>query len=600
MVKHAIVCALITLSAPAAQIDPASILPPVTPWAGKSRELVVAQNDPWITAAEKSAFRFSPNYDETVAWLRRLDQAAPELQMISAGKSAEGREIWMIIASKERAFTPEALRRTGKPLLLAHGGIHSGEIDGKDAGLMLLRDMTVAGKRRDLLDRASFLFIPILNVDGHERASKFARMNQRGPEIMGWRTNARNLNLNRDFTKLETNEVRALVNVLNQWKPDLYVDLHVTDGADYQYDITYGWNDSTGFSPSIVRWLESSLRPEVERALANAGHIPGPLVFPVDNEDPRNGIAAGNSKVRLSTGYGDIRNLPTVLVENHSLKPYDQRVLGTYVFLEATLRTLAASATGLRSAVAEDARRRIDPVPLEWSETEFSALEPIRFLGIESRSTLSPVSGGVRMEWLGRPATLRVPVFRNDKLIASASRPKAWWIPVAWSDIAERVRAHGITMERIDGPRSLDVEMYRLQNPVLKNEVFEGRVTVTTGATPERRTERFPAGSWRVPADQPLGNLAAALLEPRSPDSFLQWGYMHEILQRTEYAENYVTEPMAEQMLAADPNLADEFRKKLATDAAFRADSAARLRWFYQRTPFWDDRWLLYPIARER
>jgi hypothetical protein len=196
--------------------------------------------------------------------------------------------------------------------------------------------------------------------------------------------------------------------------------------------------------------------------------------------------------------------------------------------------------------------------------------------------------------------TLRAPVFRNDKLIASASRPKAWWIPAAWSDIADRVRAHGIAMERIDAPRSLDVEMYRLQNPVLKNEVFEGRVMLTTGATPERRTERFPAGSWRVPADQPLGNLAAALLEPLSPDSFLQWGYMHEILQRTEYAENYVTEPMAAQMLAADPKLADEFRKKLATDAAFRADSAARLQWFYQRTPFWDDRWLLYPIAREK
>jgi hypothetical protein len=506
----------------------------------------------------------------------------------------------MVVASKERAFTPDALRRTGKPVLFAHGGIHSGEIDGKDAGLMLLRDMTVGRRRRDLLDRASFLFVPILNVDGHERASKYGRMNQRGPEVIGWRTNARNLNVNRDFTKLETSEARAVVNTLNQWKPDLYVDLHVTDGADYQYDITYGWNDSTGFSPSIVRWLDSTYKPAVDRALSAAGHIPGMLVFPVDNEDPRNGIGAGNSKVRLSTGYGDIRNVPTVLVENHSLKPYDQRVLGTYVLLARTMETVGTSGSALRTAVAEDSRRRIDPIPLTWSETELSALEPVEFLGIESKSTPSAVSGAVRMEWLGRPITLRVPVFRNDKLIASASRPKAWWIPAAWSDIAERLRAHGITMERIDEPRSLDVEMYRLHDPVLETEVFEGRVSVTVNATALRRTERFAAGSWRVPADQPLGNLAAVLLEPLSVDSFLQWGYMHEIFQRTEYAENYVTEPMAEAMLAADPALAEEFRKKLASDKTFRADADARLRWFYERTPFWDDRWMLYPIARER
>nr|MBA3543743.1 carboxypeptidase [Chthoniobacterales bacterium] len=178
------------------------ILPPLAPWNGKSRELIAPKDDPWITPAEKTDFRLTPSYDETVAWLRQLVEAAPQqLKMISLGKSPEGRDIWMIVAARANEATPEALRKNGKPIVLAQAGIHSGEIDGKDAGLMLLRDMTARGTKRDLLEQANFLFVPIFNVDGHERASKFGRVNQRGPEVMGWRTNAKNLNLNRDYAK---------------------------------------------------------------------------------------------------------------------------------------------------------------------------------------------------------------------------------------------------------------------------------------------------------------------------------------------------------------------------------------------------------------
>src|SRR5688572_6546631 len=380
-----------------AQIIP-DILPPLIPWSGQSRALAVPAGHPWITPSESTNFRTSPSYDETVAWLKRLDAAAPELQMISIGRSAEGREIWMVIASKERAFTPEALRRGGKPIVLAHGGIHSGEIDGKDAGLMLLRDMTVGARHRALLDRASFLFIPILSVDGHERASQHGRINQRGPEIIGWRTNARNLNLNRDYSKLDTEEVRSVVSALNRWSPDLYIDLHVTDGADYQYDITYGWNITTGRSPSITQWLETTLKPALTRDLAAMGHIPGPLVFPIGTgDDPADGLNFGNADARLSTGYGDARQIPTMLVENHSLKPYDQRVLGTYVLLATSLETVGRSREALRRAIEDDRRRRIDPMPLVWESAESG--KPVRtmeFAGVASRLELSPVRGAVR------------------------------------------------------------------------------------------------------------------------------------------------------------------------------------------------------------
>ena len=577
-----------------------AILPPSIPWNGKSRALAVPANDPlykeWVTPSEATAFRTTPRYDETVAYLRRLVAAAPQLKMVSLGKSHEGRDVWMVIASKERAFTPEALRRTGKATLFAQGGIHAGEIDGKDAGLMLLRDMTVRGTKRELLDQANFLFVPIFNVDGHERFSRYCRINQRGPEECGWRTNARNLNLNRDYMKADTLEMKAMIRALREWQPDLYADLHVTDGADYQYDITFGWNGQAGWSPAIAKWLDNTYRANVERGLREMGHIPGELVF---TDDPLDiGIGDGQSDARLSTGYGDARHLPTVLLENHSLKPYDQRVLGTYVFLEETIRMMARDIAGLRVATAADRTRRPQNEPLAW-KVPAGNTQTIDFLGVESRRSLSPISGDVRIEWLGKPASARVPFLDQTEVTASAPRAAAYWIPAAWQDVIAMLDLHGIPYERIPAPREVDVEMYRLDDPKFATQQFESRVRVTATIKPERRRERFLAGSVRVSTDNALGTLTTLLLEPSSPDSLFQWGFFNSILSATEYVEAYIMEPMAERMMAEDPKLAEEFRKKVDDDAAFRASARERLQWFYERTPFYDERAGLYPVGRE-
>jgi hypothetical protein len=333
----------------------AAILPPLAPWPGASRALMVPASDPWVTPSEKSGLKATPSYDETTRYLRRLVAAAPQLKMVSIGRSPQGREIWMVIASKERAFTPAKLRKSGKPTLFAQGGIHAGEIDGKDAGLMLLRDLTVRGTKKELLDRANLLFVPIFNVDGHERVSPFNRVNQRGPENMGWRTNARNLNLNRDYMKADSAETQAMIRALDEWQPDVYADLHVTDGGDYQYDVTFGWNNAGAFSPAINTWLDRTFRPSVTKGLTAAGHIPGPLVL----DDPDDGLDQANSDPRFSTGYADARHMAGILIENHSLKPYDQRVLGTYVWLAEALRVIGAEGASLRSAIAEGRARHV-------------------------------------------------------------------------------------------------------------------------------------------------------------------------------------------------------------------------------------------------
>ena len=578
------------------------ILPPLPEWNGKSRELVVAKDDRWITPAEKSELRATPSYDETITWLRKLVAAAPrQLQLVSIGKSSNGRDIWMVIASAGGRFTPEALRKSGEPIVFAQAGIHAGEIDGKDAGMMLLRDMTVRGTKRELLERANFLFVPIFNVDGHERKSAYSRPNQRGPEGMGWRATARNLNLNRDYAKLDTPEMLAMVDALNRWSPDLYLDLHVTDGADYQYDITFGSNGAGGHSPAIAGWLEKTFTPAVTSDLSAMGHIPGSTNVPnwIDETDWRKGIKGWMADPRFSNGYGDARHLPTVLLENHSLKPYDQRVLGTYVFLESALRVSANSARELREATAADRARRAASIPFAWEVDANAAPEMIEYKGVETRVVESPISGSRRLEYTGTPITAQVPLQQPTRVTASASRPKAYWIPPAWPEVARRLEAHGIQVERINDARAVQVTMYRLQDAKFEAEPFEGHVRMKATPVAEQCTETFPAGSLRVTTDQPLGTLAAILLEPASPDSFVQWGFFPEILQQTEYIEGYVIEPMAERMLAADPQLAEEFRRRVETDEAFRNSPKERLRWFYMKTPFVDERWKLYPIGRE-
>jgi hypothetical protein len=467
-----------------------AILPPAIPWNGASRSLMVPASDPWVTPSERDQLRTTPRYDETFAYLRRLVAASRDLRMVSLGKSGEGRDVWMVIASREGAFTAEALRKSSRPIVFAQAGIHAGEIDGKDAGLMLLRDMTVRGTKRELLDRVNFLFVPIFNVDGHERFSKYTRINQRGPEEGGWRANARNFNLNRDYMKADTPEMRAMIRALDVYDPDLYLDLHVTDGADYQYDITYGWNGPAAHSPEIAGWLDTTLRPEVDRALQQMGHIPGPLIF---TDDPLSGIQHGQTDPRLSNGYGDARHMASILLENHSLKPYDQRVLGTYVFLEQILRTVAQHSGALQEASAVSrAHPSKKPIPFAWRVPENAPKEEREILGIESRKTLSPITGDVRTQWLGRPVTIRAPVETASEVTASVMRPEAYWVPPAWQEVIALLDLHGIDYERTTEPKEVEVTMYRLSDPKYDTPQFEGHVRVTATITPEKRRGRVP------------------------------------------------------------------------------------------------------------
>ena len=599
--------ALVSMGHPAmAETPPAAaklawdqpFLPPALAWNGASQALLRPATDPWATAFEQDpTHNVSPDYADTRKWFDRLDAASPLIRIEPFGVSPEGRELYVVIASKDGAKLDP-----GKTLLLAQAGIHPGEIDGKDAGMLLLRDIALNGKA-GLLDRVNLILIPILSVDGHERAGPYSRPNQRGPRIQGWRNTAANQNLNRDFLKLDQPEMRALRGLLNRYSPDLYVDIHVTDGMDYQYDVTYGFNGEDGVwsrSPAIARWLDGVFKPVINAGLQVQGHVPGPLVFGVDEQNPKAGLSDGGLGERFSNGWGAAAHVPTILIENHSLKPYAQRVLGTYVFLENALKLLAVQGGDLRTAIAQDRALRPAEVPANFvSDAKPSATRA--FKGVRFETYASPASGRDEVRWLGQPdpEPWVLPYYGSHPTL-SLKRPVAYWVPSYRADLIERLKLHGLSVETLAAPREVSVEMLRLVEPKLSARANEGHVPITVSeVTPEVRDWTFPAGSVRVPTDQPLGDLAVLLLEPRSSESFFAWGMVPEVLSRVEYIEGYAIAPMAETMLAADPALKAAFEARLTADPKFAADPEARLAWFYRRTPFYDDRHLLYPIGRE-
>jgi murein tripeptide amidase MpaA len=592
-------------------LDAIDVLPPLGPWSGASERHLGAPNDAWITAAEGSDFRRTANAQETWIWLRRLVASCADMSIQTIGESAGGRAIDMVVVSRV-GFEPVTVRASGKAILLIQACIHAGEVDGKDALLMLLRDIA-CGRQPGLLDGAVLLLVPILNVDGFADFRPFNRINQRGPREVGRHTNDQNLNLNRDFAKLDAPESRAMVALINAWNPDLYIDTHVTDGADYQYDVTFGSTaDEHGWSPHIASWLDRNLLPLGVDALFREGHEPGPLVLAVNDRDLSAGRFDFRANARFTTGYASLRHLPAILIENHSLKTFRRRVLGMYVLLAALIEGIAPRVAGLREAVAKDRDRRSVHVPLGWTAEEPDRHYYAPFKGIRSELVSHEVSGERIPRWTGEWDDSPVLVVPMTKPSASARRPKAYWLPVHLRDVVLRLRLHGIHVDTLG-----EAAEYRLTRTCLPDaviggrremgivgtsaaQVLEGRVRVTVGKVDiEVVSLCIPAGSFRVGTDQPLGDLAVVLLEAGSPDSFLQCGFMLGLFASAAYSEPYVLEPLGERMLRADVELRESFLQKLAQEPNFALSAEERRAWILQRTPYADPRCRIYPVLRE-
>jgi hypothetical protein len=569
--------------------------------------LVVADEFPeeWLTVAEKTDFRATSSYDQTMVYLYRLEAAAPELiRVTDFGRSGQGRPLPLVIVSADGAFTPEAAAATGKPILLIQSCIHAGEVDGKDATLMVLRDIAL-GSRPELAKGPVTLFAPIYNADGHEHVSIYNRSNQNGPvEGMGYRATASGINLNRDFMRLVSPEAKALARLVATWNPHLHVDNHVTNGSDHAWILTWSVAEAPQLSPKLDSWVGSHL-PNVMTKIEADGHPNGPWVSHVSRSDPAAGMIWDVAHPRYSTGYFPLRNRPSILIEMHAHKPFRDRVLANRAFIDALIEEVSRSGVELVRAVDEAEAATVkmgaagaepSKVAVRWKVAEEG--ETIVWPAYDWTLEDSTVMGGKRVEY--HPGKIREVEleWRHLPVVElTLPRPRGYLVLAGWPQIEELVIGHGLRASRLSDDTELEVETMRLANPRLATSPYQGVVMIEDFEVSREMEKRsIPAGSLWIPADQPSFEVAVQLFEPEARDSIVRWGVVSSLFERKIYIGSDLLEQLAKEMLA-DENIRSDWEAALE-DPKFAKDPSARYMWWYRRTPYWDETVGLLPVMR--
>jgi hypothetical protein len=563
-----------------------------------------SSNNALRTVAEQSGDRRTGRYDEVERLCPAFQQQWPrQVRCFEFGRTPEGRPMLALAASADGTMDAESAHRAGRPVVLMQGGIHAGEIDGKDAGFLALRQMLEGSLARDALKGATLVFVPVFNVDGHERFGRWNRPNQVGPEQMGWRVTSQNLNLNRDYVKAEAPEMQAMLRLLNEWDPILYVDLHVTDGAKFEHDISYSVTPTlAGHEP--LRSAAVAMRDELMKRAIEKGLLPVDF-YPsfVKDDDPSSGFAVDVSPKRFSQAYWASRNRIGLLVETHSWKDYPTRVRITHHTIISLMEMAARDGkkwqAAAQAADAEAAKIGGSTVALTYTNTPH--VQTIEFRGYEYERVPSAISGALMTHYNDkRPQIWHVPLRDELKPDITVTAPRGGYlIPASFAHmVGDKLTLHGIEFRTLTQALSgSEVEVFRATQAPIGKETFEGRSVFSVEGDWSKETRDIGAGALFVPIAQPKSELVMTLLEPREPDSLVSWGFFAAAFERKEYMEAYVAEAVAQEMLQKDPALRREFERRLE-DPAFAADPNARLDFFYRRHSSWDERYNLYPVFR--
>ena len=546
----------------------------------------------FITDCEKSGFVKTPRFEEMMAWFRKLEDFSPMVNVGSFGTSPQGRNLSMVIVDKDGLQDPEKIRAKGRVIILIESCIHAGEPDGKDASMIFLRDMIVDKKNIDILDDVSFLFIPVFNVDGHEDFSATNRINQNGPEELGTRNTSQYLNLNRDFLKADAPEMRAWLKLYNRWMPELFIDVHVTNGADFQYVMTYAIeNRGTIMEEGLRQWSLDVYEKQLNERMEKAGYLLFLYASFRKYNAPESGILIDIFDPRYSEGYAATRNRLGLLIENHIYKPYEQRVKATVEAFIASSRILAENKESLVKAIAQadkvvsSPEYRQKPMDLTFQATNKDSVW-VDYLSWARDTVKSDLSGA---DWVrhnyDKPITLKCPLITSYEPTLSVQLPEAYILMPQWIDVIELLDLHNIKYTRISEPKQVEVETYRYTKAVFSTRQSEGRIPVLkTEYTTQKENLMVPEGSVLIDMNQPNGRLAAWLLEPSAPGSLVYWGFFNQVVQPTH--EFWIRLPYMEEkgreLLAKDPALKAEFEERKKNPKFANAPQAI-LNFFYQK-----------------
>ncbi len=560
-----------------------------------------AQNEHLETFYEKSNFLETPHYDETIQYAKLLAASSEYIQYTTFGKSLQGRDLPLLIVDKNKNFTPESVKRSGNAILFIEACIHPGESEGKEAGFMLIRDILINNKYPELLENTTLLFIPIFNTDGHERFSPYSRINQNGPKEMGWRTTANNLNLNRDFIKADAPEMQQWLKLFNDWLPDMFIDIHTTDGADYQYQMTYGMHIMGDMNPQQTDWQKAYLE-ELEKDLLKDDVLMFPYVSFRRWHDPRSGLVRRTASPRYSTGYWAYQNRPALLIETHMLKDYKTRVDATYHLLRHTIDILDHQHKDLIQMNANadvDAANLINEKFTLSYYTSQKDSTTVKFKGVEYDIVHSDLTDDIWVQFSDKPKDYDLVLF--DKLMPGATKkmPEAYIIPAEWTEVIDRIKMHGIEYHLLEEAKEFEIETYKFSNVQFANFPFEGRQMIHDFNFQEIKMKKtFYPGSIIIPMNQRTAKIIAHMLEPIGPDSFVRWGFFNPIFERKEYVETYVMEKMAREMIQENPDLLDQYKQAIKDRPDIYNNQWDKLFWFYALTPYWDQQKDIYPVGK--
>jgi hypothetical protein len=498
------------------------------------------------THAERSDFRETGRYAEVEQLCRAFAAAYPRnIRVLNFGTTPEGRPMLALVASRSGTLDPKTTKAQQRPVLLFQGGVHAGEIDGKDAGFLLLRNLLDGTVPNNPLAKVTLVFVPVFNIDGHERFAPNNRPNQRGPESMGWRVTAQNLNLNRDYMKLESPEAQSLVRLFNRWDPHLTVDLHTTNGSYHGYHLTYSIPLNPAIDPRIIAYHREKMMPAIAKAMLSQHKFRTYYYGNFEGEAPKPGAPdkrrweAFTHQPRIGQNYVGFRNRLTILSEAYSYLDFHRRVEVTEAFVEEILKYSAAHGAEMSQLAnqvdLETIRRGLAGPPLQMGvEYEMKPLpKPVEILLGEVTKVKNPRSGRdmtvmledkftkVMMQDFGLFAAKRSVATARAYLFRREDGTRA---------VIEKLLQHGIAVEELTAPLTTEVESFVIDSVKKAGRPFQGHTAVTLSGKYLKETVTFPAGSIIVRAAQPLGTLAAYLLEPESDDGLTSWNFFDAYL----------------------------------------------------------------------
>jgi murein tripeptide amidase MpaA len=560
-----------------------------------------------VTTGEKSDWNETAPYAECVDISRKLEKASRFVKVVDIGTTPEGRTMIALIVSKDRAFTPEAAAKTGKAIVMIQSGIHAGEIEGKDTVLMLVRDMTVTKRYSSWLDQTIFVIIPVFNIDGHENFSPYHRPSQQGPKSTGLRATAQRVNLNRDYVKGDTPEMRAWLRVFNTWNPDFLIDNHVTDGSDMQYDVTWDMARNQDLAEPAGAWVREKFVPELNKRMEADGHMVAPYGA-LRNVGGKREFFMEVFSPRYSHIYSAVQNRPSLLVETHSLKTGKTRAWANYDIMRHSIDTILLDPEGLKTAVrkadqammARAGDHSAPPVYLAGKVSNES--HSLVYHALKNAPFTSEITGAKVTRYTGEKDDLDTVIHDKIDTTAEAQMPLGYLIPAAWKEMADVLALHGVEMEKIAKPLEQEFESYRFSNKKYATTSFEGRVMLNFDVRLVKERVALPAQSYWVPLKQKRARLIFAMLEPAGPDSLAKWGFCDAVFEgggaRGADAGDYLAEPIARRVMADSPNLRKEFEAKLAAEPAFAADPKARLAWWFAKSKYEAGDTGRYPVVR--